>query len=127
MVNTASPHSFVDGKLKPVAPFLNDNSNPAGGVSSCASDMAKWMIVQLDSGRINDGDKLFSPSSTKQLWQYVTPIPISKYKGEMASLQPNFFGYALGFQVKDYCGHKIVLHTGAYPGYLSAAGYDSRH
>lgn len=117
--NTASPHSLVDGKLSVVAPFVNDNSNPAGGISSCASDMAKWLIMHLDSGKIGKDEKLFAPAVTKQLWQFVTPIPIAKYTGELIAIQPNFFGYALGFQVKDYCGHKVVTHTGAYPGYFS--------
>lgn len=118
-INTASPHTYVDGNLSVVAPFINDNANPAGGITSCAGDMAKWLIMHLDSGKINNEERLFQPGTTKQLWQFVTPIPISKYSGELASIQPNFFGYALGFQVKDYSGHKIVTHTGAYPGYLS--------
>ena len=35
-----------------------DNVNPAGGINSTADDMAKWMMVQLDSGRVADGSRL---------------------------------------------------------------------
>ena len=31
----------------------------------------------------------------------------------------NFHGYALGFDVRDYRGHKVVTHTGGLPGFLS--------
>ena len=31
----------------------------------------------------------------------------------------NFHGYALGFDIRDYRGHKIVMHTGGLPGYVS--------
>lgn len=117
--NTAIPHAMVEGKLQVVKPFVNDNVNPAGGITSSARDMAKWLIVHLDSGKIDNDTRLFKQSATKQLWQYITPTPISNYKGELSIIRPNFAGYALGFQVKDYFGHKVVTHTGAYPGYLS--------
>jgi CubicO group peptidase (beta-lactamase class C family) len=117
--NCAAPHVFVEGKLQTVDMFVNDNSNPAGGITASAADMAKWMIMHLDSGKINDSENLFKPTTTEQLWQYVTPLRIPKYSGALAPLKPNFSGYALGFQVKDYRGRKIVTHTGAYTGYLS--------
>ena len=36
-----------------------------------------------------------------------------------ATLRPNFYGYGLGFGVRDYRGHKLVTHTGGLPGYVS--------
>src|SRR4051812_4144530 len=45
--NVATPHAPVDGRVRPIAPFTSDNTNPAGGINSNAEDMAKWMIVQL--------------------------------------------------------------------------------
>ena len=38
---------------------------------------------------------------------------------ELAPGQPNFNGYALGFNARDYRGLKILTHTGGLPGYLS--------
>jgi hypothetical protein len=37
----------------------------------------------------------------------------------MAALKMNFHSYALGFDVRDYRGHKVVTHTGGLPGFLS--------
>jgi len=117
--NVATTHAPVDGKVRPVAPFASDNTNPAGGINSNAEDMAKWMIVQLDSGRLAGGGRLFSPRTTRQLWAIVTPISIGEPAPELAALRANFNGYALGFGVRDYRGKKVVSHTGGLPGYLS--------
>src|SRR5204862_7188399 len=34
-------------------------------------------------------------------------------------VKSNFHGYALGFDIRDYRGHKLVTHTGGLPGYVS--------
>jgi len=117
--NIARPHQMVEGRLMSVEPFTCSNSNPAGGITTSVTDMCKWLMVQLDSGRISAEQRLFKPQTTKQLWQIVTPMPIPNYQGELSSLKPNFYGYALGFQLKDYCGYKLVTHTGAYTGFYS--------
>jgi hypothetical protein len=49
----------------------------------------------------------------------VTPIPIGDPPPELAPLKMNFHGYALGFDIRDYRGHKIIMHTGGLPGYVS--------
>jgi CubicO group peptidase (beta-lactamase class C family) len=117
--NIASTHASVDGKVRPIEPFASDNTNPAGGINASARDIAKWMIVQLDSGRVSDGTRLFSPQTTVQLWRMVTPIPRGNPPPELSALRVNFNGYALGFGVSDYHGYKFVHHTGGLPGYVS--------
>src|SRR5207244_3068877 len=42
--NVAPPHAEVSDTVRPVAPFLSDNTNPAGGIVSGAEDIAKWLI-----------------------------------------------------------------------------------
>jgi CubicO group peptidase (beta-lactamase class C family) len=120
--NVAGTHAGVSDTVRPVAPFASDNTNPAGGIMSGAADMAKWMIVQLDSGRVGSGRRLFSAASAKQLWREVTPTPTGDvFPGidAMAHLRPIVSGYALGLGVRDYRGHILRQHTGGLPGYLS--------
>lgn len=117
--NTATTHAIVDGRLRTVAPFTSDAVNPAGGIMSSAEDMAKWVMVQLDSGRVADGSRLFSPATTRELWTLVTPMPIGGATAGLEHLRPNFNGYALGFVTRDYRGRKLVYHTGGLPGYVS--------
>src|SRR6185312_438139 len=48
-----------------------------------------------------------------------TPMPIADPPPELAALRPNFRGYALGLDVRDYRGRKALMHTGGLPGYVS--------
>jgi CubicO group peptidase (beta-lactamase class C family) len=124
--NTATTHAEVDGRVREIAPMVSDNTNPAGGINSTATDMARWMIVQMDSGRLAAAAagvaerRLFSPASTSELWSIVTPIPVrGPSRPGLAHLRPNLAGYALGFFVSDYRGHLQLQHSGGLPGYLS--------
>jgi len=117
--NSATPYAKVDGVLKEVKPFLNDNINPAGGIISCAEDMARWMIVMVDGGRIDKEKRLLSEKSYREITSIVTPRPISDPPQEIVELKPNFSGYGLGIGVRDYRGTKILQHTGGLPGFLS--------
>lgn len=117
--NIATTHAEIEGKLQIVKSFSSDNTNPAGGINSNAEDMAKWMIVQLDSGRIAPGRNLFTPRTTRELWAPVTPLGTGNPPPELAPLRSNFNGYALGFNIRDFRGQKIVTHTGGLPGYVS--------
>ncbi len=117
--NVAVPHAVLDGKPAPVAIDENDNMNAAGGIISCAEDMARWMLVHLGEGRLPDGTRLFSERTGRELATLVTPIPISEPAPELAAQRTNFNGYALGFRVSDYRGRKLVNHTGGLSGYVS--------
>jgi len=124
--NVATTHAEVDGKVRVIEPMVSNNTNPAGGINSSAADMVKWMIVQMDSGRLapaSNGSperRLFTPASTQQLWSIVTPIPVggNAIPG-LEHLRPNLSGYALGFGVADYRGLLRLQHSGGLPGYVS--------
>jgi hypothetical protein len=94
-------------------------ANPAAGINASVADMAKWMIVQMDSGRLADGMRLFSARTARELWTAVTPIPIGNVAPELAPLQAKFLGYGLGFNVRDFRGEKLIMHSGGLPGYVS--------
>ena len=117
--NVAATHAPVDGAVRTIAPFDSDTTNPAGGINSSAEDMAKWLRVQLAGGTLPDGSRLFSAATARQLTSIVTPIPIGDPPPELPLLRTNFHGYALGFDIRDYRGHKLVTHTGGLPGYVS--------
>ncbi|MEW5843114.1 MAG: serine hydrolase, partial [Bacteroidota bacterium] len=117
--NVALPHAKINGALKKINPYDADNINPAGGINSCAADMAKLLLCQLDSGKIANSSKLFLPNTTKELWQIITPIPLVESPKELSYRKGNFLGYALGFSVRDYRGKKLIIHYGGLPGYIS--------
>lgn len=116
--NDAWPHAKVDGTLRTVPVFRSRNVNPAGGISAGATDMARWLVTQLDSGRVGNG-RLFSERTARQLWTMVTPIPQGPPPPELAPYRAEFNGYALGVGVRDYRGVKLLQHTGGLPGFVS--------
>lgn len=118
MGNVAATHAKVNGTVQVVKPFSDPNTDPAGGINAGANDMARWMIAQMDSGRVGD-KQLWKPSTTRQQWTLVTPVPFGPAPKELAPYTANFNGYALGFGVRDYRGQKLVTHTGGLPGYVS--------
>jgi len=117
--NVATPHAEIDGRVRPISPFGSDNVNPAGGINASATDIAKWLMVQLDSGRLADGSRLFKPQTTFELWSIVTPYRVGRVPPDLAAQQANLAGYALGFEVRDLRGRKVVTHTGGLPGFVS--------
>ena len=117
--NVAVPHARVEGTVRPIKPFDSDNTNPAGGINSNADDMAKWMTVQLAHGRLADGSPLFSDATWRELTTMVTPRPLTTPPPELAAQRQNFRGYALGLDVADYRGRRLLMHTGGLPGYVS--------
>ena len=118
-LNVAIPHADLETGVIPQSIDENDNMNAAGGILSCAEDMAKWMLVHLEEGKLADGTRLVSERTVRELATIVTPIPIGTPAPELAAQRMNFNGYALGLRINDYRGKKIVNHTGGLTGYVS--------
>jgi CubicO group peptidase (beta-lactamase class C family) len=128
--NVAGTHARIDGVVRLIDAFASDNTNPAGGIMSSAEDMARWLVAQLDSGRVAnarraaggaaaDGERLWSERTARELWTLVTPIPIGSPPPELRAQRATFNGYGLGFYVRDYRGQKMLIHSGYVPGYIS--------
>jgi CubicO group peptidase (beta-lactamase class C family) len=116
----AFPHSRVDSKLQ-VIPFgVLDNAGPAGAINSSATDMAKWVQLQLNRGKFTGRDgRLFSEQRSKEMWTPQTILPINDPPPPLAALKANFADYALGWGLRDYHGRKLVGHTGGVGGFVS--------
>jgi len=118
--NVAWPHIPLEGKVVPVKSlYLTDNVNPAGGINSCAEDMAKWMLVLLNQGKLGDGSQLVSEKAVNEITTIATSIPISKPAPELVPAAMNFNGYGLGLRIRDYRRYKVWTHTGGLEGYVS--------
>ena len=116
----AWPHSKLDGKLQPL-PFQNlDNVGPAGSINSSASEMAKWVALQLNRGKFPDRDgRLFSEAQSREMWSPQTILPTVERPGPLAALSAKFADYGLGWGLRDYHGRKLVGHTGGVSGFVS--------
>jgi CubicO group peptidase (beta-lactamase class C family) len=125
----AQPHARMNGGLRGVGDQsvlnerdnLGSNASPAGGLSVSASDMARWLMIQLDGGALpGNGGRLFSQAVHDQMWTPLVLQPTTPRSGALAPTQPMFNTYALGWDIRDYRGAKIVWHGGAVFGFLTA-------
>ena len=122
----AFPHGRV-GELRGIGPqqlfdekkvALGANVGPAGAIAAGANDLARWLAVQLASGQLPGSEqRLFSAESAQAMWQPVVPVPATPFPPALADAVPQFRGYALGWMVQDYRGHKVIQHGGGTLGF----------
>lgn len=122
--NGAMPHiPDSKGNISVLETFfeegMSDKSNPAGGIVSNAADMAKWMLLQLDSGKTQSGKPLFRPATTKLMWQGVMQMPEMSVPAWIAPAGTTLNSYALGFRIYMNRGTKVVTHGGKLDGFVS--------
>jgi len=99
---------------------LGPSVAPAGGIMSNADEMCRWIAVQLAHGALPDGKtRLWSEASAREMWSIVTPTTAPPAQGPLAEAAPQFSGYALGWFVQDYRGHRIIWHAGGTLGFLT--------
>src|SRR5438132_691355 len=54
--NYAWPHSRLPGKMQAIDFVPLDNAAPAGAINSSASEMARWVLLQLNHGKFPDAN-----------------------------------------------------------------------
>lgn len=125
--NRAFPHGRISGAVRGLGPLqlldetdqLGAASTPAGLLAMSANDLAKWITIQLAHGRLPNGGRLYSEASAKEMWTTQTIEPISPVPPGFEATKPMFKAYALGWEVAEYGGAKIVSHSGGVFGFIT--------
>ena len=132
----ALPHTRTGGAIVGMgtqqvlskAAALGANAAPAGALAISANDMTRWLATQLARGEITgSGKRLFSAEQSAEMWKPVILQPISELPPQFKATQPNFDTYALGWDVQDYRGAKIISHGGAVFGSLATVALIPDH
>lgn len=115
--NVATPHGERTDTIRPFPWESWDAMSSAGAIISNVHEMAQWLMLQLGRGEVN-GIRLFSDAQSRTMW---TPHIMSPVRPGTTARWPSthFIGYGLGWSLRDYLGHKIVMHGGAYDGMYS--------
>jgi len=115
--DVATPHGERDGQVRTFPWYSWDNVGPAASVISSVSEMAKWILLQLNRGTW-DGKTYFSESQSRTMW---TPHMSFGVSAGYAERYPsvNFRGYGLAWGLMDYRGRVIASHGGAADGMYS--------
>ena len=115
--NIAQPYTTccnAEGTLTKI-PFDNlDNLGPASSMVSSATDMAKWLMMQLDSGRL-EGKRILPWSALDKTRTANTIVSSNR----MTAFPVGFQFYCLGTGLLDYAGYSVYAHAGACSGFKS--------
>ncbi|WP_170335991.1 serine hydrolase [Ruegeria arenilitoris] len=108
VTDRAVPHTPSDGVFLPQFQRMPDAQSPAGGVSSSANDMARWMQLILANGRYGD-DQIIPPEA---LLPAISPQTVSSPPTSPDS-RAGFYGF--GFNVSTEPSGRVKLsHSGAF-------------
>lgn len=92
-------------------------TNSTGGIVSTADDMAKWMLFQLQAGKV-DGKQLVKAESIAETHKprVITerPVPPPEFTSS---------AYGLGWFVESYRGERMIEHGGGHWGVNSGVGF----
>lgn len=101
-------HALENGKFVAKYDRNPDPQAPAGGVSSTANDLAKWMLMVLAEGESN-GTQLVDSAA---LAEAMTPQIVSS-KGPTITARPGHYGF--GFNASpQVSGRMAISHSGAF-------------
>jgi CubicO group peptidase (beta-lactamase class C family) len=106
--NKAVTHQWLDGEYKHVQVRDPQAQSPAGGVSSSAADMSKWLTLQLADGQW-EGEGLIDP---EVLQQSRLPHILSSVPGTPVA-RPGFYALGIGSGTDD-TGRVRFSHSGAF-------------
>lgn len=107
--NHADLHVDVSGTWRPLHTRDADAQSPAGGASSSASDMAKWMRLELSGGTF-DGKRIVGAQA---LLDSFTPHIVTFPGPANASSRPGFYGLGMDLGV-DATARTRLSHSGAF-------------
>jgi len=122
--DVANAHSKIDDKIAAVKAMPVANAVGAVGINTNAEDIARWMNVLLAGGRVGtDANgkevRLYSEKQAREMWTAQTPMGITEPNPKLAATRPNFLAYGLGFQLRDWQGKLLAMHSGALQGFYS--------
>lgn len=116
--NRTKPHYKIEGVSTVIEHTVADEIGPAGSVWSCADDMAKWMVVMIDSSKYSGG-RLLSANTWKEMFKPQVLVPPGEFYPTARLTKPNWTTYGLGWFQHDYKGKKVNFHTGSLAGSIA--------
>ena len=96
-----------------------DSFAPAGGVHASVRDMLNWLRLQLARGKAAGGRQVWKPEQTDQMWAPQTIIRSSAGPTPEEPGRAIFNTYALGWNVFDYRGERVIAHSGGMNGQIT--------
>jgi CubicO group peptidase (beta-lactamase class C family) len=116
----ALPYTLKEEKIEEI-PFRNiDNIGPAGSINSSVTDMAKWILLNLNKGKWGD-KQIITEATMSQIHGPQMAMPGSIEYDEML-----YNIYAMGWVITPYRGHLLLHHGGGIDGFISWVSFMPR-
>lgn len=112
--NVTGAHLIVNGAARKTAPYLSESPLGAAGIQSSAADMAKWLQLLLNEGRVADRAVIKAETVAEGFKPQMLLANIGYPAARHA--KPHFYAYGLGWFLQDYQGHLVAMHTGSLYG-----------
>ncbi len=119
--NLSQPHTTFNSITVRINYMNWDNIAPAGSIMSSPNDMAKWIQLQLNNGKV--GEKvIISAKSLDEMWYPHIMNNVSNFSKQYWP-STHFKGYGFGWSIMDYHGKKVMSHSGGYDGMISYTAF----
>jgi CubicO group peptidase (beta-lactamase class C family) len=112
--NVTGAHRIVNGAARKTAPYLSEAPLGAAGIQSSVADMAKWLQLLLDEGRVGDKSVIKADTVAEGFKPQMLLANIGYPAARHA--KPHFYAYGLGWFLQDYQGRLVAMHTGSLYG-----------
>ncbi|WP_404432371.1 serine hydrolase [Microbacterium lacus] len=106
--NRAALHTRVGDGFEPLYERMPDAQSPAGGVTTNAVDLAKWMSMVIGQGTFS-GDEIATPEA---LLPAISPQIVSGHPA-FADMRAGNYGYGFNVGVQP-SGRVTISHSGAF-------------
>lgn len=112
------PYSKRDEKTVAI-PFRNiDAVGPAGSINSSVAEMARWLLLNLNKGKVGDKQVI----SEGNLLQIHTPQMVTG-RGLPEEEELLYTSYGMGWMITAYRGHPVITHGGGIDGFISNVSF----
>jgi CubicO group peptidase (beta-lactamase class C family) len=114
----AAPYFGLDPSgMKRLYLVKQDNTmQSAGGMLTTARDLGRWLVFQLNDGRL-DGRQVVDAAVVRATHEKLVDSPETG--------RPPFHsdGYGLGWSHGSYRDHPLLMHGGSFPGFMTSVSF----
>ena len=112
---------FEDEKEYVLVPYTKRDANmhAAGGLVSTAEDLAKWLQVNINDGRMG-GKQVFPAAVVEE-----THRKYANQQTEFAGVKR--YGYGLGWNIGTYDGDTLIHHHGGFSAFYTHVSFMPQH
>jgi CubicO group peptidase (beta-lactamase class C family) len=116
----ARPYLAAEGGAFDELPYKEDSTmHAAGGISSSAEDLAKWLVLNMNGGKYA-GRQIIAASSLEEIL-----APQINQKRDFYRFKR--YAYSLGWNIGVYNGDKFIHCFGEFPGFRPHVSFMPEH